>query len=48
MREFHDFPKYKGAYMRAFNRMIDARRASGKMVNKEWKNGKAVMEWWMR
>lgn len=44
-REFADFPEYKDAYIRAFNRMLDMRKAKGKET--KWKTGHEVFLWWM-
>lgn len=44
-KEFSDFPKYKDAYIRAFDRMLDAIHAGGKATR--WKNGYDVFLWWM-
>lgn len=46
-RGFADFPKYKDAYIRAFDRMVDAREADGKENRGTWKDGKAVFRWWV-
>ena len=40
--EFERWPKYKQAYIRAFQRMID-----GYTRDTEWKNGEDVMKWWL-
>lgn len=39
--ELEKYPKYKQAYIRAFDRMLK----SGKEY--EWKSGEEVMEWWL-
>lgn len=44
-KEFADFPKYKEAYIRSFDRMIEVRKARGKGVR--WKSGHDVFLWWM-
>ena len=44
-KEFADFPKYKGAYIRAFGRMLEAIHAEGKPT--KWKSGYDVFLWWM-
>lgn len=44
-KEFADFPKYKEAYIRSFDRMLEVRRAKGK--GNQWKNGHDVFLWWM-
>lgn len=44
-KEFADFPKYKDAYISAFDRMLVVRAQRGK--RSRWKNGKEVFLWWM-
>ncbi len=44
-KEFADFPKYKDAYIAAFNRMLVARAVRGK--KSQWKSGYEVFSWWM-
>lgn len=44
-KEFADFPKYKQAYIRAFERMIAARKAKG--LKCDWETGEDVFLWWM-
>lgn len=46
-KEINDYPKYRDAYIRAFDKMIVARKASGKQVDERWKDGKSVMKWWV-
>ena len=45
--EFQRYPKYKRAYIRAFDRMIEERKKSGLDVRDSWRNGEAVFRWWM-
>ena len=45
MREFEEYPTYKRAYIRAFDKMLDVRNAKG--LQTEWKNGEEVFEWWV-
>lgn len=45
-REFKRYPKYRDAYIRAFDRMVAARTASGKSHG-NWKDGESVFRWWM-
>lgn len=45
MREFEEYPTYKRAYIRAFDKMLDVRKAKG--LQTEWKNGEEVFEWWV-
>ncbi len=44
-KEFSDFPTYKRAYIRAFDKMLDAIKAQGKKT--KWKSGEDVFLWWM-
>lgn len=44
-KEFADFPKYKDAYIRAFDRMLEARKQKG--LSGKWKSGYDVFLWWM-
>lgn len=45
-REFYDFPKYKEAYIRAFDNMIAERKERGKET--KWECGEEVFLWWMQ
>lgn len=45
LKEFSDFPTYKRAYIRAFEKMLEAIHASGKQT--KWKTGEDVFRWWM-
>lgn len=44
--ELEKYPKYKQAYLKAFERMIDQRKANG--MDCVWKTAEEVMEWWLR
>lgn len=45
-KHFEMYPKYKQAYLKAFERMLkDGTRA--KIDYKQWKTGEDVMEWWL-
>lgn len=44
-KEFELYPKYKNAYLRAFERMIQIRKERGLEV--AWETGEDVMEWWI-
>ena len=53
MKEFSDFPKYKEAYIKAFDRMLDERKKAS-LSNGEyqdnyhnWSDGQAVFDWWI-
>jgi len=43
--EFEQYPKYKAAYIRAFDRMIQNRIETG--LNPTWINGQHVFDWWV-
>ncbi len=45
LREFEEYPTYKRAYIRAFDKMLDVRKAKG--LPTEWKAGSEVFEWWV-
>lgn len=44
-KEFADFPKYKQAYIHAFDRMLEVRKEKGK--ESKWRSGEEVFLWWM-
>lgn len=45
---FARYPKYKEAYIRAFGRMLEKRKADGlKSDAKSWIDGEHVMRWWL-
>ncbi len=44
--EFVRYPKYKAAYIAAFDRMIEERRRRGKTTGL-WETGRDVYHWWM-
>lgn len=45
MRQFEEYPTYKRAYIRAFDKMLDARKE--RWSKTDWKNGEEVFEWWI-
>ncbi len=45
--QFAMYPTYKRAYTKAFQRMIDRRKELGKPVDERWKDGEAVMKWYL-
>ena len=51
LKEFRDYPKYRQLYISAFDRMIENRKAQGKLIEGEgyhnWTDGEAVFEWWL-
>lgn len=44
-KEFSDFPKYKQAYIKAFERMLETRKK--RELPTDWENGEEVFLWWM-
>lgn len=46
-REFARYPTYYRAYVRAFQKMVEARKAQGLSNNVDWENGEDVMKWWL-
>ena len=46
--ELDAYPKYKQAYLRAFERMIENNKKNGIKMNKNWENAQGVMNWWLR
>lgn len=46
-RDEQNFPKMKENYIRAFGRMLERRRATGKETGSDWTDGKAVYRWWV-
>lgn len=45
--EFEMLPTYKAAYIRAFDRMIEAMKNNGTGRIPKWRNGTEVFRWWM-
>ena len=45
MREFEEYPTYKRAYIRAFDKMLEVRKERG--LETDWKTGEEVVEWWV-
>lgn len=52
VEELERYPKYRRAYIRAFQKMLEERKAAGLECKneeyKEWKTGEDVFEWWIR
>lgn len=46
-REFARWPKYRGLYVRAFDRMLLARKERGLDIPDMWQTGEHVMRWWI-
>ncbi len=44
--EFARYPKYRAAYVRAFDKMLEARKGNGKPYH-QWQTGEDVMQWWL-
>lgn len=44
-KEFRDFPTYEKAYKKAFERMLEELKKTGKSI--KWKNAEEVFLWWM-
>ena len=44
-KEMAEYPKYKQAYISAFDRMLKVRDQHG--LTNQWKNGEEVFEWWI-
>lgn len=47
-KEFARYPKFKDAYLRAFGRMLEARKAAGKHDEASWATPIDVFNWWMK
>lgn len=45
--DFAIYPKYRMAYVRAFDKMLIARKESGLEVKGSWRDGESVMRWWV-
>ena len=43
--ELEKFPKYKRAYIKAFERMLEVNKSKGKET--DWQTGEDVMNWWL-
>ena len=46
MREFGRYPQFMRAYIRAFGKMLEARKAAGLKTDERWSDGQAVFDWW--
>ena len=46
--EFDKYPKYKQLFINAFQRMVEKRKAGGKVNKNEsaWVDGESVFKWW--
>ena len=45
-RELAMFPKYRAAYKRAFDRLVESRTERGKPTDRAWKDGESILLWW--
>lgn len=45
-RDFERWPRYRDKYIRAFEKMIEARKAKGMKV--DWETGEDAMKWYIR
>ena len=45
LKEFSDYPKYKQAYIKAFERMLKERERRG--LDFKWHTGQEVFDWWI-
>ena len=41
------YPKYKRAYIHAFDRMIEQRKNTGREYNRGWNTGQDIYDWWV-
>lgn len=46
-KDFANYPKYRAAYVRTFDKMVEARKKAGLETNNEWADGEHVMRWWV-
>lgn len=46
-RDFAKYPKYRAAYVRAFDKMLVARKRAGLPNSTKWVDGEHVMRWWI-
>ena len=45
--DFELYPKYRAAYVRAFDRMVIEREKAGLVNTGSWIDGEHVMRWWV-
>ena len=45
--DFLRYPKYKANYIRAFDKMLIARKQAGLTNSQNWKTGLDVFKWWL-
>ena len=46
-RDFYKYPKYRALYLRAFEKMLLARKEAGLQTSEAWSDGEHVMRWWV-
>lgn len=46
-RDFYKYPKYRALYVRAFDKMLLARKEAGLETDEAWSDGEHVMRWWV-
>ena len=46
-RQFARYPKYKEAYIRAFDKAIAERKRKGMRTEGDWSDGESMMRWWL-
>lgn len=46
-RDFAKYPKYRALYVRAFDKMLLARKDAGLKTDETWSDGEHVMRWWV-
>ena len=47
-KELEEYPKYRGFYIKAFDRMLENNRKNGIKTNGNWVNAESVMRWWLQ
>jgi phosphoadenosine phosphosulfate reductase len=45
-RQFRLYPKYKAAYLRAFERVVENRKKEGRPYEGAWSDAESMMRWW--
>lgn len=47
LKDAAKYPRHYRAYLAAFGRMLDARRARDQTIKPDWKTAQDVMDWWI-
>lgn len=47
-KQFEEFPTYKAAYIRVFDKMLKEREKRGLANRAAWSDGLHVFKWWMQ